>query len=52
MNVKELKSIMTEYEKVKIIPYQNGGTEDKAMICYEKEIKVQRAITKIKRYKR
>ena len=53
MDVKELKSIMAEYGKVKhtkVIQYQNRGTENRAMISYEKEMGAQRAITKINRY--
>ena len=45
---------MAEYGKiksVKVIHHQNGGTENRAMICYETEMEVRRAITKINRYK-
>ena len=54
MDVHELKNIMAEYEKIKslkVIHHQNGGTENRAMICYEREIETQRAITEINRYK-
>ena len=54
MNVHELKNIMAEYEKIKslkVIHHQNGGTENRAMICYETEMEAQRAITEINRYK-
>ena len=47
MDVKELQSIMAEYGKVKnknVFHYQDGGTEKRAMICYEMEKEAQRAI--------
>ena len=50
----ELKNIMAEYGKIKslkVIHHQNGGTENRAMICYETEMEAQRAITEINRYK-
>ena len=54
MDVKELQSIMSEYTKIKIkkvIHYQNEGTENKSMICYEIEMEAKRIITEITRYK-
>ena len=45
---------MAEYGKiksVKVIHHQNGGTENKAMICQETEMEAQRGITEINRYK-
>ena len=54
MDVKELQSIMSEYAKIKIkkvIHYQNEGTENKSMICYEIEMEAKRIITEITRYK-
>ena len=49
MDVKELKNVTADYKKVKIIQYQNGGTEKKATVFSETETMVQRAITEIKR---
>ena len=54
MDVHELKNIIAEYGKIKslkVIHHQNGGTENRAMICYETEMEAQRAITEINRYK-
>ena len=54
MDVHELQNIMAECGKiksVKVIHYQNGGTENRAMVCYETEMEVRRAITEINRYK-
>ena len=42
MDVKELQNIMVEYGKIKsikVIHYQNGGTEKNGMTYYETEIK-------------
>ena len=56
MDVHELQNIK-EYGKIKsikVIHHQNGGTENRAMICYETEMAAQRAITVdiiINRYK-
>ena len=55
MDVTELQNIMAEYGKVnsiKVIHHKNGGTENRARICYEAEMEAQRAITEINRYKR
>ena len=54
MDVQELQNIMAEYGKIKsikVIHHQNGGIENRAMICYETEMKGQRAITEINRFK-
>ena len=54
MDVHELKNIKAAYGKIKslkVIHHQNGGTENRAMICYETEMEAQRAITEINRYK-
>ena len=53
MEVQELQNIMAEYGKIKSIKFlhhQNGGRENRAMLCYETQIEVQRAITEISRY--
>ena len=45
MDVHELKNIIAEYGKIKslkVIHHQNGGTENRAMICYETEMEAQR----------
>ena len=54
MDVHELQDIMADYGKiksVKVIHHQNGGTENRAMICHETEMEVLRAITEINRCK-
>ena len=54
MDVQELQNIRAEYGKIKsieVIHHQNGGTENRTMICYEAEMEAQRAITEINRYK-
>ena len=38
MDVQELQNIMGEYgiiKSIKVIHYQNKGTENRAMICYK-----------------
>ena len=53
MDLKEPKSIMVEYGKVKAIKanqYQNEGTENRAMAFYETEAETQTVIRKINRY--
>ena len=53
MEVQELQNIMAEYGKIKsikVLYHQNGGREKRAMLCYEKQMEVQRAITEISRY--
>ena len=54
MDVQELPNIMAEYEKmksIKVFHHQNGGTESRALICYETEMEAQRAIIEINSYK-
>ena len=54
MDGKELQNIMAEYGKIKsikVIHHQNGGTENRAMICHKTEKEGQRAITEIIRYR-
>ena len=54
MDVHELKNIMADYGKIKslkVIHHQKGGTENRAMICYEIEMEAQRAISEINKYK-
>ena len=49
-----MQRIMAEYGKVKskkVIHCQNGGTENRAMICYEREMEAQRIIIETNRHK-
>lgn len=53
MDVQELQNVMAEYEKmksIKVFHHQNGGTENRTLICYETEMEAQRAITEINSY--
>ena len=49
-DVHKQQNIMSEYGKIKemnVIHHQNGGTENRAIICYETEMEAKRAITEI-----